>query len=378
MPSLGADMEHGTVLEWRVKPGDVVHKGDIVAVVDTDKSDIEVEVFEDGVVEDLVVAVGQEVPVGTVLAHLAPAGAAAPAPAAPPKARKARPRRRATPPPGRPMVSPYARRLAAERGIDLAAVTGTGPGGAVLARDVDEAPAAPPGAAEVPALTGGLAPRVAAAMARSKREIPHYHLTRTVDLTTPLEWLRRTNDERPVAERLLPAAVLLAAIARGLAEVPRCNGHWVDGAFRPSPTVELGVAISERDGGLVAPVIADAARLTVDELMARLKELTTRVRRGVLRAADLAEPSVTVTNLGDRGADSVLGVIFPPQVALVGIGRLHDEVVAVDGMPAVRPAVVLTLAADHRVTGGHEGSRCVDAIVAWLERPADLRTVSRR
>jgi pyruvate dehydrogenase E2 component (dihydrolipoamide acetyltransferase) len=276
------------------------------------------------------------------------------------------------------MVSPYARRLAAERGVDLATVSGTGPGGAVLARDIEAAAAAAAAPAVTPVapeLTGGLAPRVAAAMARSKREIPHYHLTRTVDLTTPLEWLRAANESRSVDERVLPAALLLAAIARGVAEVPRCNGHWVDGAFRPSPVVDLAVAIAQRDGGLVAPVIADAATKTLQEVMDRLRELTSRTRRGGLRAADLAEGSVTVTMLGDRGADSVLGVIFPPQVALVGVGRIVDRVLAVDGAPQVRPTVELTLAADHRVTGGHEGSRCLDAIVAWLERPGDVTGV---
>jgi pyruvate dehydrogenase E2 component (dihydrolipoamide acetyltransferase) len=209
-------------------------------------------------------------------------------------------------------------------------------------------------------------------MARSKREIPHYYLSSVVDLGPAMEWLRTANSARPAPKRVLPAAVLLTAVARAAVEVPTMNGHWIDGGFHPSATVDLGVAVALRGEGLVAPVIADVATLTVDQLMDRLRALTQRVRRGGLRGSDLSPPSITVTNLGDQGADAVLGVIYPPQVALVGAGRVVDRVLAVGGRPVVRPAVTLTLAGDHRASDGHDGSRFLAAVAAHLAEPAGL------
>jgi pyruvate dehydrogenase E2 component (dihydrolipoamide acetyltransferase) len=209
-------------------------------------------------------------------------------------------------------------------------------------------------------------------MARSKREIPHYYLTTVVDLGPTMAWLDAANAARPAPARLLPAAVLLTAVARAAVAVPTMNGHWVDDGFRPSPRVDLGIAVAVRDQGLVAPVIADAGGLTVDELMDRLRGLTGRARRGAFRGSDLAPPSITVTNLGDQGADAVLGVIYPPQVALVGAGRVAERVLAVDGAAVVRPSVTLTLAADHRASDGHAGSRFLAAIAAGLAAPATL------
>jgi pyruvate dehydrogenase E2 component (dihydrolipoamide acetyltransferase) len=208
-------------------------------------------------------------------------------------------------------------------------------------------------------------------MARSKREIPHYYLTTVVDLGAAMDWLATENAVRPAPRRLLPAAVLLTAVARAAVAVPSMNGHWDDG-FRPSERVDLGVAVAVRDQGLVAPVISDAAALTVDEMMERLRGLTGRARRGAFRGSDLAPPSITVTNLGDQGADAVLGVIYPPQVALVGAGRVADRMLAVEGVATVRPSLTLTLAADHRASDGHEGSRFLDAVVAALVAPATL------
>jgi pyruvate dehydrogenase E2 component (dihydrolipoamide acetyltransferase) len=379
MPSLGADMEAGTIVEWRVHPGDVVHRGDIVAVVDTDKSDIEVEVFEDGVVEELLVDEGRSVPVGTPLARLGPSPATgAPVAAVAPAAVTAGgPAGEG----GRVAASPYARRRAAEAGVDLHEVTGTGPGGAVRAEDLPAAaapqaapaaPAAPPAARAAPRdRTESGRQAVAALMARSAREVPHYYLASTIDLGPALAWLAERNAARPVAERLLPAALLLKATALAARRVPTVNGTYDDG-FRPAAAVHLGVAIALRGGGLVAPALHDADQLDLDDLMAQLRDLVARARAGRLRGAELRDPTLTVTNLGDEGAEEVFGVIAAPQVALVGFGRIVERAWAVDGMVGARPTVRVTLAADHRASEGHEGSRFLAAIDQLLREPEGL------
>jgi pyruvate dehydrogenase E2 component (dihydrolipoamide acetyltransferase) len=392
MPSLGADMEVGTIIEWRVRPGDTVHRGDIVALVDTEKSDIAVEIFDDGVVAELLVEPGVEVPVGTVLARLAPAGTATPVsapgpqpaerepakspePTRPSKRRQpARPKPRRTAPAAAWVpASPLARRLAAEQAIDLGAVVGSGPGGAVRADDLVPEPtmaAAPPRrpAAERQAVARSA---TGALMARSKREVPHYYLATTIDLARAMTWMAEVNATRPVAERLLPASLLLKATALAAREVPLLNGFW-DGGYRPSPAVNLGVAVSLRGGGLIAPAIADADRLELGQLMARLRDLVARARSGELRSSDVSGATITVTNLGDQGVEEVFGVIYPPQVALVGFGRIAERPWAVGGMLGVRPVVRATLSADHRASDGHEGSRFLAALDDLLGSPETL------
>lgn len=419
MPSLGADMESGTLLEWFVKPGDAVKRGDIVAVVDTSKAEIEIEIFEDGVIDELLVAKGERVPVGTPLARIRtgdsngappehatdqavrasppPVVAAAAAPAAPvPEATafKAPPPasapRAPTAPEHRPRVSPLARRIAEENHVDLTALTGTGPGGAITRADVEaalspDAASPPPGStAPEPARAASAEPAappdrqaamraaIAALMARSKREIPHYYLQTEIDLTRALGWLHEENLSRPVAERLLPSALLLSAVAHAVVAMPQLNGFWVDGAFRPADGVHLGVAISLRGGGLIAPALHHADRKSLDELMAGVRDLVGRARTGRLRGTEMSDPTITVTNLGERGVDLVHGVIYPPQVALVGFGGVRERPWAIDGMLGVRPTVIATLAADHRASDGHTGSRLLTLIDHRLQEPEQL------
>ena len=458
MPSLGADMDEGTLTEWLVKPGDEVHRGDIIAVIDTAKSAIEVESFHTGTVDRLIVPVGETVPVGTVLATITqpeaeavttaaaqpvtvaaePVTAAAEA-AAPPKVTGEQPseaasplirrlarrlgvdltavrgtggageitqadvrRAAAAPPPApapapvtgekpgvaaRQPVTPLARRLAAELGVDLAAVPGTGPGGAVREGDVRRAAAArqptapaaplPQQAPERAAKTDAeraLAMRQAIGrlMARSKREIPHFYLSNTVDLNTAMNWLHERNRELPVSGRLVPAALLLKATALALRQVPELNGYWQDDHFNPGDGIHLGVAISLRGGGLATPAIHAADGLTLDELMASLKDLVTRARAGRLRRAELTEATITVTNLGDQGVEAVFGVIYPPQVALVGIGRVAERPFATAGLIGARPVIITTLSADHRATDGFTGARYLTTMADLLQRPEEL------
>jgi pyruvate dehydrogenase E2 component (dihydrolipoamide acetyltransferase) len=389
MPSLGADMEEGRVVEWKVKPGDHVTRGDVVAVVDTDKAEIDVEVFDTGTIDKIVVSEGDRVPVGTVLATLTTT-------AAPDAPRVARPTPEPSPAPPEPSLAPHAqevaspvvRRLAHHLGVDLGAVVGTGTAGRVTRADVENAAGrvgAPPrrepagvqpSAASSPATASlrqaSMRQAIGALMARSKREIPHYYVASEIDAGTAIDWLSELNSQRPVTQRILPAAMLLKAVALAAREVPHLNGFWIDDAFVASEHVHLGVAVALREGGLIAPAIHDADTLSLDDLMAGLRDLVRRVRSGHLRASEMSDPTITVTNLGEQGADSVFGVIYPPQVALVGFGAIVERPWARDGMIGVRPVVNATLSADHRATDGREGSHLLHVVDTLLQHPERL------
>jgi pyruvate dehydrogenase E2 component (dihydrolipoamide acetyltransferase) len=526
MPSLGADMESGRIVEWLVRPGDMVHRGDVVAVVDTTKAAIEVEVFEDGLVADLLVPAGTDVEVGTPLATITteagtpgmqrdsdvevdsdvesqlaedrpktganqtqqarPTEQAEPPDESkpadpfgrilPPEARSIL--LRATPPvrhlahqlgidldslagsgplgkitrkdvksafighqaesggrraktkdrapdptpqhdPGpqvepetlvdsatesqsRLRATPRARRLAAQRGIDLTSIAGTGTEGAITGPDVEKATVRPlPEDSDVSDVeeiapksgthkaTGGsevAAGKIAAAgerkarrrsaiaalMARSAREIPHYYVSQTVDLSHSMDWLRSHNASLSVRDRVLPAALFLCATAQAAQEVGEVNGHWVKDKFVPADGVQLGVAVAMRDGGLLTPVIIDAHLLNLDEVMASLTDLVRRARSGRLRSREIEPGSITVSSLADGGPDALYGVIYPPQVALVGIGGVAERPWAVDGALAARPTVTLTIAADHRATDGRIGAKFLAALSRAITRPEEM------
>ncbi len=298
--------------------------------------------------------------------------------------------RRAPRPVGRPAgprVSPYARRLARELGVDLGTVVGTGEQGTVRAEDVRAAAPtvpAPPGPGARPSrdrprdLPRTRADRVsdravvAARMSRSKREIPHYYVATTVDMHAVTTWLARTNRDLAVSDRIVPAAALLRSIALAARTMPQLNGFWVDDAFVPGEDVHLGVAITVRRGALVAPALHGAADLDLPTVMRRLRDLVARARSGRLTRAELTEPTLTVTDLGDQGVEEVIGVIQPPQVALVGVGRMVERPWAVDGMLGVRPVVRLTLSGDHRATDGYTGARFLATVDELLQHPEEL------
>jgi pyruvate dehydrogenase E2 component (dihydrolipoamide acetyltransferase) len=458
MPSLGADMDSGTLLEWLVGPGDEVHRGDIVAVVDTAKSAIEVEVFQDGRIGDLLVEPGTEVPVGTPLATIESAGEgdepepAEPAAAEPVEAEAAEaeaepaeleptaPEPAAAEPAQAPpdiaepsvarlarLASPPVRHLAAQRGVDLALVPGTGKGGRITRADVERASQAsapeparrrvtprarrlaaergidlgqmagetitgadiPEAAGEEPAPTTPNVAKHAAAkrkadrrdtmrqttaalMGRAAREIPHYYVTRTVDVRPMTQWLSAHNADLPVRQRVLPIAVMLRAVTAAALAVPALNGHWTDDAFHPGDGVHLGVATATRGGGLVTPALRDAQDLDIDALMARLTDLVRRARSGTLRSSEIAPGTITVSSLVDGGPDALYGVIYPPQVALVGIGAIAERPWAVDGMLTVRPTCTITLAADHRATDGRTGAAFLQTLTEALGHPEAL------
>jgi pyruvate dehydrogenase E2 component (dihydrolipoamide acetyltransferase) len=435
LPSLGADMDEGMLVGWLVAPGDEVRRGQIIAEVETEKGIIEVECWVDAVVEELLVQPSKTpLAVGTPLAHLSPLVAAepvaAPAAAAPAAAAAAEPV--AAPPPQVPLPAipcPPIRHLAHELGVDLALVAPTGPGGVITRDDIREAAAAvaadgaggrpratplarklaasagvdlasltarradglisaadvgattlPPRFAE-PATEGdggvddraaGMRRAIARAMARSKREIPHYYVGTAIDVGTLMTWIDEENTQRPMARRLLPAAALLKATALALAEYPDLNGHMVDDRYTPAETVHLGVAVSLREGGLIAPAIHDAQRLSLDEMMEALRDLVGRARAWRLRSSEMSDPTVTVTNLGDRGVEVVYPVIVPPQVAIIGMGRIVERPWVRDGVIVVRPILNTTLGADHRVSDGHRGGLFLATIDRLLQEPERL------
>lgn len=485
MPSLGADMEDGIVTEWLVGPGDAVHRGQVIAVVETDKSDIEVEIFLDGTVAELLVPEGERVEVGTPIARIAattgiagttrvgatPSAASAPgtpsdtsrdtaSPPTPdptPTSPVSEPDEGATPapgtapvestatmpedrPPARAITSPLVRHLAEDLHVDIAELHGSGPGGRIMRSDVEDARnrsdepvrrrpvvtprarllaqrssfdlgtlatladarRAPDGSPVAGPLTGdevlaavarsterGASPSddtaparrptdraertrraIANLMAASWSTIPHYHVASRLDVTPAVDRLAAWNDDHGVRERILPAALWLHAVARATAAVPALNGWWVDDEFRPAEHVDLGVVVARRGGGIVVPTIQRADELTVPEIMTALADLVARVRANKLRSSDAVTASITVTNLGDLGADAVYGVIHPPQVALVGIGRVHEAPWVDHGQLAVRSVLDVTVAADHRATDGLVGATFLSRLAGIV---ADLQ-----
>lgn len=436
LPSLGADMDEAMLVGWLVKPGEEVHYGQVIAEVETDKGVIEVECWHDGVVEELLRQPGQEkLAVGTPLARISlrdeitvpsPNGGEAGQDAGEPP--ESTPVQAAI----QKSAQPPIRHLAHTLGVSLDAVEATGPDGSITREDVRAAAAVGSGKRHVRAerheferrssderaratpraraLAGTLGvdlaevtpgridrlitygdveagrskatepvDRVAAmrkaitrSMTRSKREIPHYYLATHIDMFRSLRWLDAENERRPITSRILPAVLLLKATALAAREVPELNGHWVDGSFIPSESIHVGVAISQREGGLVAPAIHDADSLPLGELMEKLRDLVVRARSWRIRSSEMSDPTITLTNLGDRGVETAFPVIIPPQVAMVGIGKVVDSVVAVEGEPVVHPVVHASLAADHRVTDGHTGGLFLASLDRLLQEPEQL------
>jgi pyruvate dehydrogenase E2 component (dihydrolipoamide acetyltransferase) len=390
MPALGADMDEGTLDEWLVKPGDKVTRGQIVAVVETTKAAVEIECWQEGTVSELVVPVGQTVQVGTVLATLLapgeraegrprtrprPSKKAATKPAAAPSRGPSGAVTPPTVPQRRRWVSPAARRLAQSLAVDIDTVSGTGPQGAVIISDVEHAAASKeratkPKTKPTPSdRAAQMRKSIAAAMSRSKREIPHYYLADEIILENALSWLTTRNAQRSIDERVLPAVLLLKAVGIAAQRFGEFNGFWRDDGFQPATGVHLGVGISLRGGGLVAPAIHDVPDKKLDELMDDLTDLVARARSFSLRSSEMSDPTITVTNLGDKGVDAVFGIIYPPQVALVGFGQPTQRVCVIDGGIRVVTAVRATLAADHRASDGHRGALFLSAINELLQQP---------
>ncbi len=395
MPALGADMEAGRLIAWMKKPGERIERGEIIAEIDTDKGLIEVECFTTGVVEKLMINPGDKVPVGTVLAVVREEGRESEAleaessmagvdekpSAAPMEPIPATTLPEVFPEHARLKISPVAKKMAAELGIDPATITGTGPGGRITHEDIERAAAArtveekiaPPVPPDDSAdRAARMRQAIAAAMARSKREIPHYYLSATIDMSRAITWLSNENQQRPVEGRLLLGTLLLKAVALALHEVPELNGFWKDGRAVPSKEIHVGMAIALRGGVLIAPALHNTDKQSLDELMKNLRDLAQRARAVRLRSSELSDPTITVTSLGEQGVETVFGVIYPPQVAIVGFGKVVERPWAQNGMIGARQVMTVTLAADHRASDGHRGGLFLAAVDRLLQEPEKL------
>lgn len=384
MPNLGADMEDGTLVEWRKKKGDTVKRGDIIADVETQKGLIEIEVFEDGVIDQLLIEEGTKIPVGTPMALISTTTEKQVTPETEKPERKATKEKQETiTEPEKVKASPLAKRIASEHKIDLSQIQGTGENGAITKEDVEKAIAQKQKGVvnkeasgtttedKTKSASNSIRAAVAAAMSKSNREIPHYYLGKTIDMTKALAWMNDANKERPVKQRLLPAALLIKAVALSLREVPELNAIW-DNGLQIKSDVNIGFVVSLRGGGIIVPAIHTVNLKTVDQIMERLNDIIPRAKALKLRSSELSNSTITITSIGEGGADSVYGIIYPPQVAIIGFGNISEQPFAENGMLGVHPLVHVTLSADHRATDGLTGSLFLTALNTHLQTPEAL------
>lgn len=389
MPSLGADMEDGTLIEWKKKIGDSVKRGDIIAEVETQKGLIEIEVFDEGIIEKLLIEEGTKIPVGTIMALINPIEIS-------PETKNEIPIdlhpiiEKTTEEISQEAVreihvkaSPLAKKMAEDHHIALLQIKGNGPNGAITKEDVERFIAQhetiKKGAIgnvsveneiiETP--TNTIRTAIAAAMSKSNREIPHYYLEKRIDLTKALAWLQEANEQRKVQSRLLPVVLFIKAIAKSLADFPDLNATW-DNGLKPKKEINIGFVVALHNGGIMVPAIHQVDLKTVDEIMEALNDLIPRARAMKLRSSELSDGTITFTSMGDGGADTVFGVIYPPQVAIIGFGCISEQPFAENGMLGIRSVVNVTLAGDHRATDGLTGSQFLNLLARNLQKPESL------
>ncbi len=409
MPSFGADMAEGTLVKWLVKEGDKIGRGGVIAEIETDKGIIDLDIFEDAVIEKLLLKEGERVAVGTPIAQLCSATDAAiadkdlaaaqkliddsekqeqkpvaeistaPAPAAAPLGEQD----------DFILATPAARAFAEQHKLSLHSVKAQNDNKKIITLAMLEAIQPPATAAQrqervaqttaeqKSAAKGGfdkeaMRRTISDTVTRSKQQIPHYYLSQRLDITALEHYLHEYNDSAALEQRILLAAPLLCAIARTLMNNKQLNGLYINGSFSASDTVHLANAINLRGGGLVMPVIRDAQTLTAIAMMEELKGQVLRARNASLRASELSAASFTVSNIGERGAEQMLAVIYPPQVAIIALGSPHQEAMIIDGGIQIRSIIEATLAADHRVSDGHIGARLLYQLNQQLQKPEEL------
>lgn len=381
MPALELAQESGRILRWFKAEGDEVAKGEPLLEIETDKVTVEVEAPGDGVLAGVRAAEGADVPVGETIAFLLAPGeqvpepsavaATAPAAAAPAVAQSApaaedgvrAPRR------GQMLASPKARRMARERGVDLGSIAGTGPHGAIVATDLDAAPAA---TAAASLELGAIWRRMAERTTQSWQSTPHFFLLRDVGAGGLVSW-RESVRTRSGHESVTHTDLLVKTVAEALGRHPRVNASWRDGELVHSDQVNVGIAVAT-DDALVVPVVHGADRLGLDEIAARRAELVSAARDGRLRLEDVSGGTFTISNLGMYGVDAFLAIVNAPQAAILAVGRIAERVVPVDGEPAVRSVLTLGLSFDHRVVDGARGAEFLDTLASLVEEPAGLAT----
>jgi pyruvate dehydrogenase E2 component (dihydrolipoyllysine-residue acetyltransferase) len=379
MPALGVAQETGKVLKWLRSEGDEVERGAPLMEIETDKVTVEVEAPASGTLAGIRFAEGADVPVGHVVALILAAGEEKPAGApaaveseepAPVSAATGGNGSRSIAPRGRrPLASPKARRIAKERGVDLASLTGSGPSGAVLAADVEGA-----GAADFvlprPATVGPIWQRMAERTTKSWQTAPHFYLSRDVDAGRLDAW-RESTRRRDGYERLTHTDLLVKVAAAALRRHPRVNATWRDGGVAENDDVNVGIAVAV-DDGLVAPVVQAADELDLRTVVERRLKLVDAARAGKLRPDDVGGATFTISNLGMYGVDAFAAILNAPQAAILAVGRIADRVVPVDGRAEIRPMCTLTLSFDHRVVDGARGAQFLDTLAELIEEPAGL------
>jgi pyruvate dehydrogenase E2 component (dihydrolipoamide acetyltransferase) len=406
MPRLSDTMEAGVIATWHKRVGEPVTAGDVIADIETDKAIMELEAYDDGVLERILVAEGESAPIGTPIGVIgdgtSPAAAPEePAPAAATTAPQAEPVPAAGEPgnpsgDGRPPASPLARRLARERGVDLDTVAGSGPHGRIIRADIEAAaapaPAAPaaapaPAAATPAAATPAAAPaseaddvekvplptmqRVAAArLTQSKQEAPHIYLTRAVDVTELLALRGTLNTSLAAAggPKLSVNDLVVKAVAGALRAHPEINVSFAGDSVLRHRRVHVGVAVAV-PSGLLVPVVRDADRKSVSEIAAETREKSARARDRKLRPEEMSGGTFTVSNLGMYGIEQFTAVINPPEAAILAVGAAAEEIRPRDGVPVVRSIMRITLSCDHRVVDGATGAVFLQTLTAMLEAP---------
>lgn len=430
LPVLGMAQDSGKIVEWLKAEGQHVTAGEPLVVIETDKAAVDLEAPATGILARVTAKAGDEVPVAQVIAVILtpeevgagggsaadrapepaavaaaasptapsqPAGSVASSTAAPGPTTTAAPNYGANGTNGRRLASPKARRMAAERGVDLAALRGTGPGGVVVAADVLAAEivapvqAPPREAASIAARVATSAVPVAAAVTaapaaaesamstiwrlmaerttQSWTTVPHFFLARDVVAEGLIAW--RDRAQQRASEKLTYTDVLVKIVAEALRRHPRLNAAWHDGAITYSDEINVGLAVAVEDG-LVVPVIHQADDLTLNGVAKRRADLVARAQSGKLRPRDLQDGTFTISNLGMYGIDAFNAIINAPQAAILAVGRVADRVVPMNGQPAVRPMMTLSLSCDHRVVDGARGAEFLSTVASLIEDPAGL------
>ncbi len=401
MPQMGFDMEEGTVVRWLKAEGDHVDRGEPIVEVETDKATVEVESFASGLLRRIVVTEGITVPVGQVIGIIGAADeelpsseipspsmgegqgegdSSSPSPtaveAAPPAPEPVAP----APKSDRLLVSPLARRIAEEKGVDLSTIAGTGPKGRITKEDVlataeapTPAPTPPPAPVEAGKVTqlSRMGQTIARRMTQSKQEVPHFYVTSSIDMTKAMALREELNELWAGEARLTVNDLIIKSSALALAKFPAFNSHYTEGGIKPGPAINIGVAIALEDG-LIAPAILDCGSKSLKEISVASRDLSTRARDGVLRPEEYTEATVAISNLGMFQVDSFIAIINPLQSASIAVGSVTKQPVVRDGQITVADIMQCTISADHRVVNGAEAAQFVNEIKGHLERPSSL------
>jgi pyruvate dehydrogenase E2 component (dihydrolipoamide acetyltransferase) len=382
MPALEMAQETGKIISWLKKEGEAITKGEPILEVETDKAVVEVEAMADGVLAGIKSQEGDVVPVGVTIAWIVAPGEKPPAdtPTTAPSARKiteqvssqsqgtaVQARSQASQDEARAQISPKARRLAKEKGVDLSTVKGTGPDGTITSEDVMAAAASPSAApaAAGPALSG-IARLMAERTTQSWTQVPHFFLTRELEASALLQFREKYGRDKVTITDLL-----VALTARVLKKHPKINASWVGNTIQLNAAINISIAMAVTDG-VVGAVVPHTDAASLSTIAQTRKELTERARGGRLKPADVANGTFTITNLGMYDVDAFNAIIAPPQAAILAVGRIADRVVAVDGQPAVRPMMTLTLSSDHRVVDGAQAAVFLNDLAEAIRKPAEL------